>query len=87
MIGRNGASHARQVRVRALGTSAMTLAAVLAGPAFAQCAPEPTVANGTTTCRGTDADGLRVTTFGTRVLVEQSATVRGAGGPAVVVRI
>ncbi|WP_294327888.1 autotransporter outer membrane beta-barrel domain-containing protein [uncultured Sphingomonas sp.] len=87
MIGRNGMSQARQVRARALGSSAIVMATMLAGPAFAQCAPEPTVVNGTTTCSGTDADGLRVTTPGTKVVVESDATVRGSTGPAIEVRL
>lgn len=83
MIDRNGMSQSRQVRARALGSSAMTVALMLAGPAFAQCAPDPTIANGTTVCSGTDADGLRVTTRGTNVLVEQGATVRGSSDSAI----
>lgn len=80
-------SQARQVRARALGSSAIAVATMLAGPAFAQFAPEPTVADGTTTCSGTDADGLRVTTRGAKVVVANGATVRGSGGPAIAVRI
>jgi len=81
-----------RLRARALGTSGIAGAVVLAagwsGAAHAQCAPEPTVANGTTTCAGTDANGLTVTTTGTRVLVPQGAVVQGAAGaPAVAVRI
>lgn len=84
MIGRNGMSQSRQVRVRALGSSAMTVALLLAGPAFAQCAPDPTVAGGTTICSGTDVDGLSVNTAGTTVIVETGAVVNGAGGnPAI----
>ncbi len=81
-------SQSRQVRARALGSSAMTVALLLAAPAFAQCAPDPTVANGTTICSGTDADGLVVSTRGTTVVVDQAATVSGAnGGPGIDVRI
>ncbi|HEX8421603.1 MAG TPA: autotransporter outer membrane beta-barrel domain-containing protein [Sphingomonas sp.] len=80
-------SRARQVRMRALGTSAMTLAALLAGSAFAQCAPEPTAENGTTVCRGIDADGLQISTYGTAVTVEQDAIVRSANAPALAVRL
>lgn len=87
MISEGGASRLRRVRACALGTSAITLAAIIGGPAFAQCAPDPTIANGTTTCRGVDADGLVVTTPGTRVAVEQGASVLGAGAPAVAVRV
>lgn len=65
----------------------MALAIALAAPAQAQCAPDPTTPYGTTTCTGTDADGLRVTTAGTRVSVAPSAIVLGSGGPAIAVRI
>jgi len=84
-----GMRAARRLRARALGTSGIAGAVVLAagwsGAAAAQCVPEPTVANGTTTCSGTDADGLVVSTTGTTVAVAQGATVRGA--PAVAVRM
>ncbi|KQM36597.1 autotransporter outer membrane beta-barrel domain-containing protein [Sphingomonas sp. Leaf10] len=87
MIGRNSVSQPRRVRVRALESSALTMALMLAGPAFAQCTPDPTVTSGTTTCSGTDADGLVVTTRGTKVVVEQDATVNGSNGPAIAVRL
>lgn len=77
MIGRNGMSQSRQVRARALGSSAMTVALLLAAPAFAQCAPDPTVSGATTICSGTDADGLVVTSDDTSVIVQQGATVTG----------
>ncbi len=77
MIGRNGMSQSRQVRARALGSSAMTVALLLAAPAFAQCAPDPTVTGTTTICSGTDADGLVVTSNDTTVIVQQGATVTG----------
>ncbi|MEH3124186.1 MAG: autotransporter outer membrane beta-barrel domain-containing protein [Sphingomonas phyllosphaerae] len=67
----------RSVRLRrwslALGTSIAAMG--FASTAQAQCSPDPTVANGTTTCTGTDGDGLSVTTSGTRVIVSQGATV------------
>ncbi|KQN73020.1 autotransporter outer membrane beta-barrel domain-containing protein [Sphingomonas sp. Leaf62] len=88
MIGRNEMSQSRQVRARALGSSAMTVALMLAGPAFAQCAPDPTISGATTICSGTDADGLVVSTRGTTVVVDQAATVSGANGrPGIDVRI
>ncbi|MGN7161564.1 autotransporter outer membrane beta-barrel domain-containing protein [Sphingomonas sp. SAFR-052] len=88
MIGRNGMSQSRQVRARALGSSAMTVALMLAGPAFAQCTPDPTVSGTTTICSGTDADGLIVSTRGTTVVINQDATVSGANGePGIDVRI
>ena len=43
--------------------------------------------NGTTTCAGSDPDGLVVTTNGTTVQVEMSATVQGAAAPAITVDI
>lgn len=79
--------HARRVRVRALQTSALVLALVQGSGAFAQCAPEPTQTNGTTTCAGTDSDGLSVTTYGTTVSVPVGATVLTGGGPAIDIRL
>ena len=87
MIGRNATPQMRRVRVRALETSALTVALMLAGPAFAQCTPDPTIPNDTTTCSGTDADGLVVTTRGTNVVVEQGATVRGSNDAAIAIRL
>jgi hypothetical protein len=69
------------------GVSAIALGAGLASPAAAQCAPEPTTANGTTTCTGTDANGVRITTSGTTLRVEPSATVTNSGPPAISVDI
>ncbi|WP_375244362.1 hypothetical protein [Sphingomonas parapaucimobilis] len=57
----------RQVKARALETSAILLAVMVAGPAFAQCTPDPTQSNATTTCTGTDSNGLKVTTSATTV--------------------
>jgi hypothetical protein len=82
-----GMLQARPVRARALQTSAITLAIMAAGPAFGQCAPDPTPVNGTTICSGTDANGLVVTTAGTRVVVDATATVLAATGPAIAVRL
>lgn len=45
-------------------------------PAFADCAPDPTVAGGTTTCTGVDSNGLNVPTSGTRVNVDPGAVVK-----------
>ena len=75
----------RRVRARALQTSSIAIALFWSGQAFAQCAPDPTVTNGTTTCAGTDPDGLSVTTGGTKVVVSPDATVLGSGGPAMAV--
>ncbi|WP_240499926.1 autotransporter outer membrane beta-barrel domain-containing protein [Sphingomonas montana] len=60
---------------------------MLTGPAFAQCTPDPTAANGTTTCNGTDADGIRVTTRDTTLLVARGATVSNMGAPAIAVDV
>lgn len=63
------------------------MALTLAGPAFAQCTPDPTQTNGTTTCSGIDTDGLAVTTYGTIVSVPAAATVLGADAPAIDIRL
>ncbi len=81
-----GISLVRRVRTRALQTSAMVMALALAAPAFAQCAPDPTQTNGTTTCTGTDTNGLVVTTYGTSVSVPADATVLGGGQPGIAVQ-
>ena len=70
----------------ALGTSALIYGFTLPTAAHAQCAPDPTVANATTNCSGTDSDGLVVDTFGTSVTVEPDASVRaGSSGAAIAV--
>ncbi|KTW07369.1 hypothetical protein, partial [Sphingomonas sanguinis] len=76
-------SRGRQVKARALQSSAILLAVIVAGPAFAQCNPDPTQANTTTTCAGTDSNGLTVTTSGSTVNVASGATVTNSGGPAI----
>ncbi len=76
-------SRGRQVKARALQSSAILLAVMVAGPAFAQCTPDPTQANTTTTCTGTDSNGLTVTTSGSTVNVASGATVTNSGGPAI----
>lgn len=74
----------RRVRACALQTSAMVLAMVVGGQAFAQCAPDPAQPNTTTTCTGTDTDGLTVAAGNTRVIVTRSATVlSGAANAAI----
>ncbi len=60
------------------GSSIVTLG-VAASPAIAQCAPDPTIADGTTTCTGIDPNGLNVPTAGTRVIVQAGATVNSVG--------
>jgi len=80
-------SQARRVKARALESSAILLAVMIAGPAYAQCAPDPTVANGTTTCTGTDTDGLKVTTANTTVDVAVGAKVSNSGAPAIAIDI
>lgn len=77
----------RQVKARALESSAILLAVMVAGPAFAQCTPDPTQSNATTTCTGTDSNGLKVTTSGTTVDVAASAVVSNSGAPAIEIAI
>lgn len=71
----------------ALGASAFAVAMAIAGPAAAQCAPDPAIANGTTNCTGTDGDGLTVSTSNTRVVVAAGAQVLPGAGPAAIVNI
>jgi len=67
----------------AVGSSATALIMAGASPATAQCSPDPTVANGATTCTGTDSDGVRVTTAGTALTVVQGANVTATDVPAI----
>lgn len=78
-------SRKRRVRMCALQTSAIVATFFVAGPAFAQCAPDPTVANGTTTCIGTDPDGLSVATNNSRIVIASGATVRPGSSTAAIV--
>lgn len=76
-------SRGRQVKMRALASSAMLVAIMVAGPAFAQCTPDPTQSNVTTTCTGADTNGLVVTTSGTTVDVASGASVTNSGTSAI----
>lgn len=70
-----------------LGTSALAWGLALPAAAHAQCAPDPTTANGTTTCTGTDTDGVRVTTRDTALIVANGATVSNTGALAIAVDV
>ncbi|MDZ7282982.1 autotransporter outer membrane beta-barrel domain-containing protein [Sphingomonas sanguinis] len=83
----NALSRGRQVKARALQSSAILVASLVAEPAFAQCTPDPTQANATTTCTGTDSNGLVVTTSGSTVNVAASATVTNTGAAAIAIAI
>lgn len=76
----------RSVRLRrwslALGTSIVAMG--IGSSAQAQCAPDPTVANGTTNCSGIDSDGLTIATSNTRVIVATDATVRRGNAAAAI---
>ena len=63
--------------------STITIALLSATQAYAQCVPDPSIENEETVCSGTDADGVVVSTVGTNVTVEDTATVLGSGGPAI----
>jgi hypothetical protein len=69
----------RSVRLRrwsfALGTSIVAMGA--ASAAQAQCSPDPVTSFNTTTCTGTDNDGLIADAFAARVVVAEGAIVRG----------
>jgi autotransporter-associated beta strand protein len=60
-------------------TSAAAMSVVIAAPAAAQCAPDPTVPGGTTTCSGLDADGLIVTSSSSVVVAGGATVLKGAG--------
>lgn len=60
----------------AVGTSALAWALACPTAVSAQCAPDPTTAEGTTICAGLDSDGLAITTSRTQIVVESGATVR-----------
>jgi hypothetical protein len=70
-----------------LGTSALAWGLALPTTAQAQCAPDQNTANGTTTCAGTDSDGVRVTTRGATLVVASGATVSNMGAPAIAVDV
>jgi hypothetical protein len=71
----------------ALGTSALAWGLALPSAAQAQCAPDPTAANGTTTCTGSDADGIRVITPDTTLVVANGAAVATTAAPAIAVDV
>jgi len=84
---RSAQSASRRRLSLALGTSALASSLGLSSTAYAQCVPDPTVSNGTTTCDGVDANGLRVTTAGTTVTVSNGATVMGSAAPAITIDV
>ncbi len=67
-----------------LGASIVAMGTADASSASAQCTPDPTTANGTTTCTGTDSDGLAVSTPNSTVVVAKGATVRPGNAPAAI---
>lgn len=70
-----------------LGTSALAWGLALPAAVQAQCVPDPTTANGTTTCAGTDTDGIRLTTRDTALVVASGATVSNMAAPAIAVDV
>ncbi|WHO38868.1 autotransporter outer membrane beta-barrel domain-containing protein [Sphingobium sp. AP49] len=85
MIGRNKLGMRRWTL--ALGSSVVAVASASASSAWAQCAPDPTIANGVTECSGIDTDGLRINTDGSTIIVASSAQVMGSDRSAIVVDI
>ncbi|MBB3691992.1 autotransporter outer membrane beta-barrel domain-containing protein [Sphingomonas sp. BK580] len=75
----------RSVRLRrwslALGVSVAAMG--FASSAEAQCAPDPTTSS-TTTCSGTEPDGLVITETGARVAVQSGATVQAGTAAAAI---
>lgn len=61
------------------GAAGLAVAFFAAAPAKAACSPDPTLANGTTVCTGTDSDGVAIPTATTTVRVAPGAIVGGAG--------
>lgn len=60
----------------------MLVAVLAAGPALAQCLPDPTVTHGTTACTGTN--GLTVATANTRIVVAGGVIVQPGGAVAAI---
>lgn len=71
----------------ALGTSALACCVVLPEKALAECAPDPTVANATTTCSGADPDGIRIVTSGSTLAIANGATVSNTGAAAITIEV
>jgi uncharacterized protein with beta-barrel porin domain len=71
----------------AFGTSALALALAAASSAAAQCAPNPTVADGTTHCSGTETGGVVVATPDSTVIVSAGATVSATSAAAVTIDV
>jgi hypothetical protein len=73
--GRSAAGFRAGKVVRLASTSMLALA--FASPAWADCAPDPAPVFGTTTCSGTDANGVTVNNNGITINVDAGATVAG----------
>lgn len=54
---------------------------------YAQCAPDPAMANDAVSCAGTDTDGIRLTASGIALTVEETATVSATGTSAIIVDV
>lgn len=70
----------------ALGCSLFAVCSI-SSPVLADCTPDPTVANATTACIGTDTDGIIISTDGSTVATPTGATVSNSGGAAITVDI
>ncbi len=79
-------AHRRRLSL-ALGTSVLAWGCALPSNAQAQCAPDPTVTNGSSTCTGTDTNGIRVTTNATTLTVASGARVTNTGAAAIAVEV
>jgi uncharacterized protein with beta-barrel porin domain len=71
----SAAGIAGSARIRWLSGTIISGLTFLASPALADCTPDPSLPNTTTTCTGLDADGLTVSTAGTVIVVAPGATV------------
>lgn len=71
----NMGSRRRHSFYQLLTGSAAAVWLMTPGTAWADCTPDPTPANGSVTCTGSDADGLTINTNQTTVNVQAGATV------------
>lgn len=71
----------------AMGSSIAAVATASASPAWALCAPDATKPDGVTECSGIDADGLRIDTDGSTIIVARSAQIMGSDRSALIVDI
>lgn len=70
----------------ALSSSVAAVATASASPAWAQCAPNPVVADTVTICSGLEENGLIAGVKDAKVIVDYGATVSGPGRGSIIVQ-